>query len=156
MRVKINKGDTRNQPNSHLIPRPVYCLPLPPRHASAAQASHTAPHQPEAAAHRHAVSHPLPLPLPPADPPDIIPASTRRPRPIHPSTSTQHTHSIFSGSLLSKRKPELVEIGAALGLPTDDIRVTDLVKSIQAHLDANEAQLASNPTFKGLFYRKRS
>ncbi|OXB37269.1 hypothetical protein J007_02968 [Cryptococcus neoformans] len=63
---------------------------------------------------------------------------------------------IFSGSLLSKRKPELVEIGAALGLPTDDIRVTDLVKSIQAHLDANEAQLASNPTFKGLFYRKRS
>lgn len=29
VRVKINNGDTRNQPNSHLIPRPVYCLPPP-------------------------------------------------------------------------------------------------------------------------------
>lgn len=90
------------------------------------------------------------------------PLTSSPPPPVSVTQSTsiyirkQCIHSVFAGSLLNKRKPELLEIGAALGLPTDDVRVTDLVKSIQAHLDANEAKLASNPTFKGLFYKKRS
>lgn len=144
---QVNKRATpAAQLDSHL-PR----LPSARRKATArtGRPSRHAPNT-EAAAHSHAVSH-LPPPL-------IALTSSRLHPPPPIPIRKQHIRpsSVFSGSLLSKRKPELVEIGAALGLPTDDIRVTDLVKSIQAHLDANEAKLASDPTFKGLFYKKRS
>ncbi|ODN75376.1 hypothetical protein, variant 1 [Cryptococcus amylolentus CBS 6039] len=64
--------------------------------------------------------------------------------------------SSYSGSLLSKRKPELVDIAAALGIPTDDVRVSDLVKNIQSQLDTRESTLAQDPIFKGLYFKKRS
>lgn len=112
--------------------------------------------------HQHQSSNRQPCRESPICPSLRSPLTSSPPPPVSVTQSTsiyihkQHIHSVFAGSLLNKRKPELLEIGTALGLPTDDVRVTDLVKSIQAHLDANEAKLASNPTFKGLFYKKRS
>ncbi|WVQ76805.1 hypothetical protein IAR50_006479 [Cryptococcus sp. DSM 104548] len=62
----------------------------------------------------------------------------------------------YSGSLLSKRKPELLDIAAALGIPTDDVRVSELVKNIQSQLETRESTLSQDPTFKGLYFKKRS
>ncbi|WVQ84043.1 hypothetical protein IAT38_006188 [Cryptococcus sp. DSM 104549] len=63
----------------------------------------------------------------------------------------------YSGSLTNKRKPELLEIAAALGLTgiNDDSRNVEIVKGIQAHLEAKETELLANPQFKGLYYKRR-
>nr|XP_031861908.1 uncharacterized protein CI109_002738 [Kwoniella shandongensis]KAA5528980.1 hypothetical protein CI109_002738 [Kwoniella shandongensis] len=63
--------------------------------------------------------------------------------------------STYTGSLLTKRKNDLVEIAQALGLPDTDARIADLVRNIQSHLEANETELIQSPRFKGL-YKKRS
>ncbi|KAK8846755.1 hypothetical protein IAR55_005843 [Kwoniella newhampshirensis] len=63
--------------------------------------------------------------------------------------------STYTGSLLTKRKNDLVEIATALGLPETEARIADLIKSIQSHLEANESSLSQSPQFKGL-YKKRS
>ena len=61
----------------------------------------------------------------------------------------------FSGSLLAKRKPELVEIADALDISEPDARMSSLVKKIQAHLESNESTLSRDLTFKGLYVRRR-
>ena len=61
----------------------------------------------------------------------------------------------YAGSLLTKRKAELTEIASSLGLPDPEAKMTDLIKSIQEHLDANEKALMQSPVYKGLFVRRR-
>ncbi|ORY26899.1 hypothetical protein BCR39DRAFT_540018 [Naematelia encephala] len=60
--------------------------------------------------------------------------------------------SSYTGSLMQKRKPELVEIAQALELDAE-AKVSDLIKNIQAHLDSNETSLSNTPMFKGLYHK---
>ncbi|WVF70078.1 hypothetical protein IAT40_004865 [Kwoniella sp. CBS 6097] len=64
--------------------------------------------------------------------------------------------SSFAGALGSKRKNDLIEIADALGITDTEARVVDLVKNIQATLDEKEDQLAKDPRFRGLYYKKRA
>ncbi|WVQ97807.1 hypothetical protein IAU59_004922 [Kwoniella sp. CBS 9459] len=64
--------------------------------------------------------------------------------------------SSFAGALSNKRKNDLIEIADALGLTDTEARVVDLVKNIQATLDEKEDQLAKDPRFRGLYYKKRA
>ncbi|GFZ49155.1 hypothetical protein JCM24511_06905, partial [Saitozyma sp. JCM 24511] len=60
----------------------------------------------------------------------------------------------YSGSLLNKRKAELVEIASALKLDAD-AKMTDMIKSIQGYLEAHEPELREAPMFKGLYGSRR-
>ncbi|ORX34370.1 hypothetical protein BD324DRAFT_653148 [Kockovaella imperatae] len=60
----------------------------------------------------------------------------------------------YSGSLLNKRKAELSEIASSLGLADPDAKMTELIKTIQDHLEKNEKDLMSTPKYKGLYVRK--
>lgn len=60
----------------------------------------------------------------------------------------------YSGSLLNKRKAELVEIASALKLDAD-AKMTDMIKSIQGYLEAHEPELREVPMFKGLYGSRR-
>ncbi|KAI9635492.1 uncharacterized protein MKK02DRAFT_32901 [Dioszegia hungarica] len=61
----------------------------------------------------------------------------------------------FSGGLSGRRRADLVEIAEALGLDTS-VTVVELKDSIQKHLDDNEADLSTQPRFKGLYGRRRT
>ncbi|KAL7418538.1 hypothetical protein Q5752_006996 [Cryptotrichosporon argae] len=61
----------------------------------------------------------------------------------------------FTGSLATKRKAELVDIAATLGLPAAaEARMAELREAIQARLDADDA-LRDDPVFRGLYSQRR-
>lgn len=60
----------------------------------------------------------------------------------------------FTGSLLTKKKAELQEIAQALAVSDVGTR-EELQGRIKKHLDDNAADLEDDPTFAGLFSRKR-
>lgn len=61
---------------------------------------------------------------------------------------------IFSGTLPPKKKYELQEIAAALRL-SDQGTKDEIHTRIKKHLDKNQATLEDDPTFAGLFGRRR-
>ncbi len=61
---------------------------------------------------------------------------------------------IYSGSLQPKKKIELLEIALALGI-SDQGTKEELVQRITKYLDFNQSSLEDNPTFTGLFSRRK-
>lgn len=61
---------------------------------------------------------------------------------------------IFSGSLQPKKKSELQDIAVALKI-SDLGTKEEIVQRISKHLDANQDSLEENPTFSGLFTRRK-
>ena len=66
------------------------------------------------------------------------------------------TSSQYSGSLLAKRKGELVEIAQALHIPEPEVKIIELIRKIHEHLDSHESSLSNDPSFKGLYVRHRN
>lgn len=64
------------------------------------------------------------------------------------------TSSIFAGSLPSKKKAELREIAVALHI-NDAGTKEDVQQRIRKHLDENQTALEDNPTFSGLFVKRK-
>ncbi|RSH88023.1 uncharacterized protein EHS24_000547 [Apiotrichum porosum] len=61
----------------------------------------------------------------------------------------------FSGSLVAKRKSDLVEIADALGIKDQEGTNIELRERIQSKLDANADSLRTTDAFKGLYGRSR-
>jgi hypothetical protein len=61
---------------------------------------------------------------------------------------------IYSGSLQPKKKIELQEIALALRISHQGTK-EELVQRITKHLDFNQSSLEDNPTFTGLFSRRK-
>lgn len=57
----------------------------------------------------------------------------------------------FSGSLLSKRKADLVEIAEALGISETAVNMPELRERIQVSLNDHVEQLKDDPRFSGLY-----
>jgi hypothetical protein len=70
------------------------------------------------------------------------------------STNTMTT-AVYSGSLQPKKKAELKEIASALHI-RDAGTKEELQQRIRKHLDDNQVSLEDNPTFAGLFRRKKA
>jgi len=62
--------------------------------------------------------------------------------------------SVFSGALPPKKKYELQEIAAELGL-NDGGTKDELVARLKKHLDVNQDTLEDNPSFTGLYTRRK-
>ncbi|CAO1634418.1 unnamed protein product [Sympodiomycopsis kandeliae] len=62
------------------------------------------------------------------------------------------TSTPFKGALKGKRKPDLLEIAQALGLPQDqDSRRDELENAVRDHLISNRSALETNDRFEGLY-----
>lgn len=64
------------------------------------------------------------------------------------------TMTVYSGSLQPKKKAELKEIALALRI-SDFGTKEEVQQRIRKHLDDNQAVLEDNPTFSGLFTRRK-
>lgn len=61
---------------------------------------------------------------------------------------------VFSGGLPSKKKSELQEIAVELGLNGGGTK-DELVTRVKKHLDSNQELLEDNPSFSGLYTRRK-
>ncbi|CAA7261927.1 unnamed protein product [Cyclocybe aegerita] len=61
---------------------------------------------------------------------------------------------VYAGALAPKKKSELQEIASALRI-SDQGTKDELAGRIKAHLDSNQDTLEDNPTFSGLFGRRK-
>ena len=62
--------------------------------------------------------------------------------------------SVFSGALPPKKKSELQEIAVGLGI-NDGGTKEELVTRLKKHLDSNQELLEDNPSFTGLYTRRK-
>jgi hypothetical protein len=68
--------------------------------------------------------------------------------------STTMPRSVFSGALPPKKKSELQEIAVELGV-NDGGTKDELVARLKKHLDINQELLEDNPSFSGLYTRRK-